>query len=299
MWLRTSRSCSSTPTTLLRRDVGGGQAPVHQERRPVHIRGLVAREEERAVGDLPRLREPPHRQVHEAALERAGALVEEAHEEGGLDRAGAEGVDADAATGELDGELAAHREHRPFRRRVRDLRGRRTRESDERGDVDDRAAAALEQVGDAVLATDVDTLAVDVLDALPGLRLGLEDRAVVRGHDAGVVVEDVDARVALRRRAIERLDALRARDVDVLEERLPALRRRLLARFLDDVGDADPRPLLREEERSLAADAAAGAGDDDDLVLEAAHPGRELKASPPHSEAQRRGRRVYGGGVAE
>jgi hypothetical protein len=50
-----------------------------------------------------------------------------------------------------------------------------------------------------VLAAEVDGLEVDVLDALPGVHLRLQDRVVVRRGDAGVVEEDVDAAEVLRR----------------------------------------------------------------------------------------------------
>ena len=82
---------------------------------------------------------------------------------------------------ELHGELAAHREHRALRRRVRDLRRRGTDHRRERRDVDHRAAATLEQVRDAVLAAEEDALRVDVLHALPRVDGRLEDAGVVGG----------------------------------------------------------------------------------------------------------------------
>ena len=77
-------------------------------------------------------------------------------------------------------------------------------------------------MGDAVLAEE-DALCVDVLNALPGIRLRVDDRRVVGRHDPGVVVEDVDAAVALGRRAVHVLNALRVGNVDLLEERVLAL----------------------------------------------------------------------------
>ena len=53
---------------LLRREVGAGQAAVHQERRGVHEARLVAGEEQRPRRDLARLGEAAGRQVDEPAL---------------------------------------------------------------------------------------------------------------------------------------------------------------------------------------------------------------------------------------
>jgi len=63
---------------------------------------------------------------------------------------------AHALPRELDAQLLAHREHGALRRGVGDLRRRRADERDERRDVDHGAAAALEQIGDAVLAAEED-----------------------------------------------------------------------------------------------------------------------------------------------
>src|SRR5439155_1030108 len=84
---------------------------------------------------------------------------------------------------------------------------------DERRDVDHRAAAALAQVGDAVLAAEEDALRVDGLDAVPGLDRRVEDRGVVVGRDPGVVVEDVDTAEPLGRGAHHRRDLLLVGDV--------------------------------------------------------------------------------------
>src|SRR6185369_11956003 len=97
---------------------------------------------------------------HPAALVGGWVLVEDPHEERRLHRAGAERVDADALAGELDGQLATHREDRSFGGRVGDLGGGGAEYGHERGDVDDRAAARLEEVRDAVLAAEVDALGV-------------------------------------------------------------------------------------------------------------------------------------------
>ena len=257
-------------------DVGGGEAAVHEEGRAVHVRRLVAGEEERAVGDLLCLGQPAHRQVDEPTFERSRSLVEEPHEERRLHGAGAQRIDAHASARELDGELPAQGEDGALRGGVGDLRRRRAGEGHERGDVDDRAAAALEQMRDPVLAAEEDALRVDVLHALPRLDLRLEDRGVVRGHDPRVVVEDVDSAVALGRRGVHGLHAVGVGDVHLLEEGLAALGCGRLALLGIDVGDADACALLREEDRGLPADAAGGAGDDGDFSVQASHAMREL-----------------------
>jgi hypothetical protein len=98
-------------------------------------------------------------------------------------------------------------------------------------------------VRDPVLAAEVDALRIDVLHPLPGLGIGLEDRAVVRRRDARVVVQNVDPAVALSRRGIHRLDARRVRDVHLVRERVACLSGGGVGRCAVDVGDADAGPL--------------------------------------------------------
>src|SRR4249919_48774 len=168
-----------TSSSSLRRDVGGGEAAVHDEGRPVHERRLVGREEERGIDDLARLAETPCGPVHLATGKRSRVVAEDREEERRLDRAWAEGVHADPLTRELHAELLAHREHGPLRRRVRDLRGRRAQDGDEGSDVDHRPSSPLEQVRDPVLAAEEDALRVHVLNALPCLDARIEYRSVV------------------------------------------------------------------------------------------------------------------------
>ena len=129
---------------------------------------------------------------------------------------------------------------------------------------------------DAVLATQVHALRVDVLYALPGIRLRLENRSVVRRHDSGVVVKDIDAAVALGRHPVHLFDALGARHVHLLEERLTAFPGGLLSLLGSDIRDADAGSFCGEEERCLASDAACSTRDDDDLAVESAHEEAEL-----------------------
>ena len=124
---------------------------------------------------------------------------------------------------------------------------------------------------DAVLAAEVHTLRVHVLHALPRVGLGVEYRIIVRGRDASVVVEDVDAAVARRRFLVHAPHALGVRDVDLHCECVARVRCGLLGRVAVDVGDADLRTLLGEEVRGVGSHAAAGAGDDADLAREPVH----------------------------
>jgi hypothetical protein len=94
---------------------------------------------------------------------------------------------------------------------------------------------------------------------------------VFAGHDSRVIVEDVDAVVALGRRLVELLDARGVGDVGPVEERVAALGRRRLAGVGVDVGDAHLRALAGEEERRLAPDAPGRAGDHADLAVEPPH----------------------------
>ena len=100
-----------------------------------------------------------------------------------------------------------------------------------------------------MLAAEVDALRVHVLDPIPRVGLGLEDRVVVGGRDAGVVVEDVDAAVALGRRRVHRRDLSSSATSTAERERVAARQRdRLLGRLAVDVGGADLRALLGEDE---------------------------------------------------
>jgi hypothetical protein len=139
------------------------------------------------VGELDRLREAPHRHVHHPPRRLLRVVGVELAQQRRVDRAGAERVDAHAAPRELHPELARQRQHAALRRRVGDLRRRRAHDRHERGGVDHRAAAGLQQVRDPVLAAEEDRLQVDVLNPLPRLLGGVEDGGVVGGGDAGVV----------------------------------------------------------------------------------------------------------------
>src|SRR5256885_13818467 len=93
---------SATRTLLLGRDVGRGEAAVHEEGRAVHVRRLVGGEEERAVHNLARLGEAAGRPMGAAALQRCGIVAEDREQKWRLDRARAERVDPDVLPRELN-----------------------------------------------------------------------------------------------------------------------------------------------------------------------------------------------------
>src|SRR5579875_618156 len=160
---------------LQRGRVRAGEPAVDEERRRVHVGGLVGGEEQDGVRNLARLGEATHRDVHHAplGLHRVGGV--ELAQERRVDRSRAERVDADAALGELDAELPREGEHAALGGGVGDLRGGGAHDRDERRGVDDRAAAAVEQVRDAVLAAQEDRAQVRGLHPLPRLEGRVDD----------------------------------------------------------------------------------------------------------------------------
>src|SRR4028118_987962 len=89
-------------TSLLGRNVCPGEAAVNQEGRCVDVRGLDRGEEAGRVSDLDGLGKTSHGQVDEPPSRLLRVLCEELLQERRVDWAGAERVDADALSGELD-----------------------------------------------------------------------------------------------------------------------------------------------------------------------------------------------------
>jgi hypothetical protein len=202
-----------------------------------------------------------------------GFGVEELHQQLRAQRAGAQRVDANVLARVDHRELPGHRDHAALARRVSELRRRGAHESDERGRVDDRAASGATQRGDPVLAAEEYALEVDRERALPS-RLVRARRVVVRGiHDARVVEEHVE----FAERALGLVDHVRAVGVlgDIGPDELRAAAcflhalHGVVAGRLARVDDDDARAFGGEQERRLAADAAAGTGDQRDFVGEA------------------------------
>src|SRR5439155_23750944 len=108
-------------------------------------------------------------------------------------------------------------------------------------------------------------------DLVPELDRGLVRRA--HAADAGVVEEDVDAALSLRRvvgEALRRSGIGHVGDDRVgLAATRADLRDGLVRARAIDVGDDDACALPREEQRAGASDTRAGTGDDADLPVEA------------------------------
>jgi hypothetical protein len=134
-------------------------------------------------------------------------------------------------------------------------------DGDERRGVDDRAAAALDEVRDAVLAAQEDRREVDLLHPPPGPERRVEHRHVIGRRDAGVVEQHVDAPVRAGGLLVGGADRVLVGDVGD--------DRQVDGFGLAQVDADDRRALLAEQRRGLGADAARRAGDDADLAVEA------------------------------
>src|SRR5438270_12874786 len=84
-----------------------------------------------------------------------------------------------------------------------------------------------QELGDAVLAAEVDPLQVDGHHLVPHRLVQVDDRAVPLREDPGVVVEDVEASEPLHRPAHRAADLVLAPDVRLDEERLSVAPRTL------------------------------------------------------------------------
>ena len=213
------------------------------------------------------------------ALEHLLGLLggEEALVGGRLDERERDRVDADLLRRELEREVLGQRVAARLRGRVGAGRGGGDRvDRPHRADVDDRAAALLLHRRGRRLRDPVGR-AQDRAERLLEVLLGLlEERD--DAEDAGRVDEHVDAAEALDGGRDERLRLL-ARgdlagvDVDALAGRVEGVAGGLEL-GLAGAAEDDARALLEEALRCGAADAAAAAGDQDDLVL-------ELHGEPP------------------
>jgi hypothetical protein len=112
----------------------------------------------------------------------------------GLDRPEQDGVDADAAAGEVDAEVASELYDRRLPRGERHRCSGRARVGEEGGRVDDRASRRIggEHPADTVLAGQEDGRDVRVEHAPPGVEVGAQRASVSCVHEPDVVVEHVD-----------------------------------------------------------------------------------------------------------
>ena len=187
---------------------------------------------------------------------------------------GTQGVGSDALPRVLDRDLACHREHAPLARGIGDLRGGGAHDRDERRDVDDGAPTRREHRGDAGLAAEPHALQVDLHHAFPRRFGRVERAAVVRGKDAGVVVEDVQATEGVHRglhhrRAVVGPGHVRADERGLAPGRADR-RDDVLSFGLAHVTDDDVRAFGGEQFRGGAAHAACRTSDQCDLLCEPA-----------------------------
>jgi hypothetical protein len=91
-------------------------------------------------------------------------------------------------------QLPRHRQHRPFTRRVRQLRRRAAHQRHNTCGVDDTPSllAVAPHAYDGVLATVPNTLDIDVLREIPDLFRRVYGVRVLGVHDAGVVEDDIN-----------------------------------------------------------------------------------------------------------
>ena len=130
------------------------------------------------------------------AARRSGTPARAVVDELGVDRAGGDGVDAHAVRGVLDGELPRDLGDRALGRAVGALRGQPDDARDRR-DVDDRPAAALDQVRQRLAAVHEDTAHVGGHQPVPLVVRRLDDR--LEQEPARVVDHDVEARRSAQR----------------------------------------------------------------------------------------------------
>jgi hypothetical protein len=153
------------------------------------------------------------------------------------------------------------RAHPALGRGVRDLRGGRAQDGDERRRVDDRPLALPLHVRDGLAAAQVDRGEVDLLHPPPRLEAGRQDRVVLGRRDARVVEGDVDGPVGLHGDSESPRHILGDGHVG-LDEHTARLVRGLVARRHVDVHRHDVRALVGQPPHRRQPDAAAGARHD-------------------------------------
>ena len=186
---------SSMVLPIRRSEVVDGDPAVDDERRAVRPARLVRGEIDGHVDDLLGLAEPPGRVACQAELLGRLVLDQPVHQQRRLHRARADRVGPDPLRPELDRQAPRQRQDRALRRSVGVLRHAAADQRDEARDVDDRPAARLDHRRDRELAAEEDAADVDGHHRIPGRDVGVDDRVVGLGHDAGVVVQAVEPAV--------------------------------------------------------------------------------------------------------
>lgn len=107
----------------------------------------------------------------------------------------AQRVESESLAGMHDRQLPGHGEHGSLAGGICKLWGSAANKSNDTSSVDDASLGllVLAKTGDGMLASEPDTLDVDVLSQVPDLLGGVEGVCVVCVHDTGVVEDDIHA----------------------------------------------------------------------------------------------------------
>src|SRR2546421_571554 len=241
-------------------------APVHEQCLAGHERAVVGDEVDQRPHEVLRhlgALEHARLEVEALALLRDVLLVFAGQREAGRQR-----VDADAVRPQLPRQRAREADHAALGRRVVDV-VRDALEERGRGDVDGRALALGLHGGEHRARAQEEPAEVHGHHLVPLLDGDLHERAAFEvAVERRVVHEGVDAPEAREGLGGQPLRVGLARDIAGHGERLPAARLDLRAHGLavEDVGGDDARARGGEAQRVGAADAAAGARDDDDAI---------------------------------
>src|SRR5438105_5810783 len=200
-----------------------------------------------------------------------GPVIDEASDHLGVDDAGADGVDADVRCGVVQGGALGESDDAELRGTVRGSSSKSPYAS-AGGRVDDRTTSVVEHERDLVLHTQEDTPQVGGDDAFPFRFRDVGDARVAL-FDSGVVEGDVDPAERVDRTLQGCADLVAAGDVAADGHHVPADLfdglNGVTAVFLGQVGRDDAGAFTCERDSRRAADAIAGAGDEDDLPSEA------------------------------
>src|SRR5215208_8416925 len=251
---------------------------VDRDRRAGHpARGVRTEEQEGAV-EILRLPEPAHGDALQHRLAVLGR--KEPGVDVGRDVARCERVDADAVARPFERVSFRHLHDAGLRDRIR-RRAARNPEAEDRGDVDDRAAAL--GLAPALGRRDrhqPDAAQVRRDDAVEGLRRGIERGAAV--GDAGVVDEDVERPDRRLGRGKRPRDGALVGDVEIdRHRRFGAGSVELAPKGVEPLAaaraDRDRGAAAREAAREMGAEPARRAGDEGALASDA---GCQIHAPP-------------------
>ena len=266
-----ARARSSRPAAL-RGDLGGdrrllsiipGQPSVNIVSRAGHVVGVGRGEEGGDGGHVLRLAHPPERDLLEQSLD-PRLVVEQGGVDRRGDRAGGDAVDRDAASAQLDGQVAGQELEAPLAGAVRRIAG----EGEflvYGADLDDLARPLLgEQVVHERLRREEDAFEVDVQDPVIVRLRNLDEWGVLL--DPGVVDEDVERPELLDRLIDQAAGLVGAGEIRLDQHATTAGRfdfgQRLSRLAVDvEIVDDDVRPLASQPDGDRPADPAAAARD--------------------------------------